>query len=138
MYAKLVNKTTIEPAPEYRNGWFNYNTMTDKMLKDGYLPLEPLPNYPNDGNQYRLVYKTENGKIVGNYEQIEPIAEQQVLTYAESRAENYPDPREFLDAQVKINSDDEILKAEGQKQLQNYVNKCLAVKSQYPKEGGNA
>lgn len=137
MYAKLINETTIEPVPDNKDGWFNYNQMTDLLVKDGYLPLEPLPAYPNDGNQYQLMYKEDNGKIVGRYEKIEPNQPPQSLTYADLRARNYPDPREFLDAQVKINSGDAELIAEGQKQLDAYVTGCLEVKTIYPKPEEN-
>lgn len=137
MYAKLINETTIEPAPENKDGWFNYNKCPDLLAKDGYLPLEPLPNYPNDDNQYQLIYKKVNGKIVGYYKLIEQNQVQQTLTYAEKRALHYPDPREFLDAQVKINSGDAALAAEGQAQLDAYVAGCLEVKTIYPKPEEN-
>lgn len=55
-------------------------------------------------------------------------------TYSEKRASEYPDFKEYLDAQVKINSGDETLIAAGQTQLQEYINLCLKVKTKYPKE----
>lgn len=55
-------------------------------------------------------------------------------SYQELRAEAYPDFKEYLDAMVKINSDNEILIAEGQTQLQKYYDDCLVVKNKYPKE----
>ena len=51
----------------------------------------------------------------------------------EKRAAEYPDIREYLDAQVKINSEDKELQAEGYAQLDRYVKDCLAVKAKYPK-----
>lgn len=58
-------------------------------------------------------------------------------TYQELRAAAYPDIREYLDAQVKINSGNETLVAEGQSQLEDYYQACLAVKAQYPKPENN-
>lgn len=54
-------------------------------------------------------------------------------TYHEKRASAYPDYREFLDAQVKISSDNPDLQIAGQQQLQKYVQDCLNIKNQYPK-----
>lgn len=45
-------------------------------------------------------------------------------TYAELRAAEYPDYREYLDGIVKGD----------QAQVQAYVDACLAVKAKYPKE----
>ena len=59
-----------------------------------------------------------------------PIVEED---YAEKRRQSYPDMRDFLDAQVKLSSSDENIKAEGQIQLNTYLSDCLAVKNQYPK-----
>lgn len=53
--------------------------------------------------------------------------------YQELRAAEYPDFREYLDAQVKINSGDETLITVGQTQLEAYYQACLSVKAQYPK-----
>lgn len=46
------------------------------------------------------------------------------LTYAEKRAMEYPDFREYLDGVVKGD----------QAQIDEYVQKCLAVKAKYPKD----
>lgn len=40
---------------------------------------------------------------------------------------------DYLDAQVKLNSGDAELIAEGQAQLDTYIAACLAVKEKYPK-----
>ena len=72
---------------------------------------------------------------------IEKQGENYVLTsagivegdYAEKRRQSYPDMRDFLDAQVKLSSSDENIKAEGQIQLNTYLSACLPVKNQYPK-----
>jgi hypothetical protein len=46
------------------------------------------------------------------------------LSYAEKRATEYPDFRDYLDGVVKGN----------QTQVQAYIDACLAVKAKYPKE----
>lgn len=53
--------------------------------------------------------------------------------YQELRRRSYPDYRDFLDAQVKINSGDPELVAMGETQQQAYIQACLEVKTQYPK-----
>ena len=65
-------------------------------------------------------------KIVENPEPEAP-------SYQELRAAEYPDCRDYLDAQVKINSGNEEMAAEGQAQLETYYEKCLTVKNKYPK-----
>ena len=55
-------------------------------------------------------------------------------TASEQRARAYPSVTEFLDAQVKISSNDKQTQAEGQAQLSRYFAKCLSVKEQFPKE----
>ena len=54
--------------------------------------------------------------------------------YIKNRRLNYPKIENFLDANVKINSDDVNLQNEGKKQMQEYIQTCLDVKKQYPKE----
>ena len=54
-------------------------------------------------------------------------------SYTEQRAAEYPPMVDYLDAQVKINSKDAKLMAEGQAQMDAYVAACLAVKEKYPK-----
>jgi len=54
--------------------------------------------------------------------------------YAALRKQSYPDVTEFLDAQVKLASDNPTLKEEGQLQLKVYAQDCLAVKARFPKE----
>lgn len=54
-------------------------------------------------------------------------------SYQELRAAKYPDYRDFLDAQVKINSGDPELVAVGETQQQAYIQACLEVKVKYPK-----
>lgn len=53
--------------------------------------------------------------------------------YAQKRAAEYPPYTEYLDAQVKLASSDEITRVAGQEQLDAYFGACLAVKDKYPK-----
>lgn len=55
-------------------------------------------------------------------------------TYAEKRAAAYPDFRNYLDAQVKLNSEDSALQEAGRIQLEAYLCECLAVKTLFPKD----
>lgn len=67
---------------------------------------------------------------------VEEIAEhlRDKRTYAEKRAAAYPDFRNYLDAQVKLSSEDSALQEEGRKQLSAYFSDCLTVKMRIPKE----
>lgn len=55
-------------------------------------------------------------------------------TYSQKRLEAYPPMTEYLDAQVKLNSGDKVLVAEGQAQLDAYLRTCLAIKVEFPKD----
>lgn len=54
-------------------------------------------------------------------------------SYQEKRADDYPPYQDYLDALVKMHSEDENLVAEGQEQLNKYYADCLKVKQKYPK-----
>jgi len=54
-------------------------------------------------------------------------------SYQEKRRREYPSQNDYLDAKVKQGSPDILIKQEGIKQEQDYINKCLAVKEKYPK-----
>ena len=54
-------------------------------------------------------------------------------SYDEQRMAAYPPMADYLDAQVKLNSGNAELIAEGQTQLDAYIAACLAVKEKYPK-----
>jgi hypothetical protein len=54
-------------------------------------------------------------------EALRPVIE---LTYAEKRAAEYPDFKDYIDGVVKGD----------QAQVQAYIDACLAVKAKYPKE----
>ena len=132
MYAKLINKT-LEYAPNsiIKNNiaYSNYNCdSNDAMLReDGYKPViltEPPAEMRCPQKQYQ-----DNGDIISVYY----IETYQEPTYFDKRAANYPDFREYLDAQVKINSNDEKLVAEGEIQLATYCRNCLDVKNRFCK-----
>lgn len=57
--------------------------------------------------------------------------------YQQLRLRAYPDYREFLDAQVKINSGNPELVTEGVAQQERYFAACLEVKKRYPKPENN-
>lgn len=67
----------------------------------------------------------EDGEIILGYKD--------TRSYAQKRAAEYPNYEEYLDAQVKINSNDEVLIAQGQTQLAQYYIDCLTIKNKYPK-----
>ena len=54
--------------------------------------------------------------------------------YKDLRRWAYPEITIFNDAMVKINSGDSTMIAEGNVQLSQYYNDCLAVKTKFPKE----
>lgn len=67
-----------------------------------------------------------------NFEE-EKIVEEKI-SYKSLRANEYPNFSEFIDAQVKLNSNIAPLVLEGRVQLEEYITNCLNVKAKYPKE----
>jgi hypothetical protein len=69
--------------------------------------------------------QSENKQIVGDDNGFPILVERPAveLTYAQNRANEYPDFREYLDGIVKGD----------QAQIDAYVAACLAVKAKYPK-----
>jgi hypothetical protein len=51
------------------------------------------------------------------------------------RKKFYPNYIEFVDANVKLSSEIESVRKEGEKQLGDYYSKCLEVKNRFPKGG---
>jgi hypothetical protein len=116
---------------------YHYNPVTLEYLKEGVADQNPL----EEGNWLIPAYATtvvpllpqenktinfENSQWV--YKDIpqpepEPEPEEVELTYAEKRAMEYPDFRDYLDGIVKGD----------QAQIQAYIDACNAVKNKYPK-----
>ena len=129
-YAKLINGI-LHYAPCSTKNTLGYNLASNQenMLKDGYKPVIPLPQkdkYTDCEGYYNFYFvETETA--------IEERAEYHQLGYQELRRQAYPGFEMLCDALVKINSQDERLIPEGEKQLAAYVQTCLQVKSKYPK-----
>lgn len=133
MYAKLINGK-LSPAPnsikKENTVYQNYNLASNEkmLLTDGYKLVEETQ--PSADLKLPQKYYIENeDKIISVYADayIEP-------NYREKRMAEYPDPREYLDAMVKINSGNEEMAKNGEQQLQKYYELCLAIKQKYPKE----
>lgn len=135
MFAKLINENEIEEAPSRKGGVFNYNLDEAAMKKDGFKPVEPdvLP-LPSDMICPQVRYR-DDGAVINQFYVDTYVAPPlpPEPTYAEKRAAEYPPIADYLDAQVKINSGDEILITQGNAQLQTYFQRCLSVKAKYPK-----
>lgn len=136
MYAKLIDGRLVEAPYYYRKenkDIFGYNRAenANMMKTDGWKPVAETPR-PEEMIAPVKSYVEEENKIVCVWKEtyVKPV-----LTYAEKRAAEYPDIREYLDAQVKINSEDKELQVEGYAQFDKYVKDCLAVKAKYPKPG---
>ncbi len=127
-YAKLINGA-LDFAPENKQNILNYNCNEERMKADGYKPVSFLPNKES-------LVSPDGSYEFGFIEEENCIKETAVFMsydYAEKRARSYPDFRNLLDAEVKINSGNEALAAEGLEQKQAYIKACLSVKAAYPK-----
>ena len=74
----------------------------------------------------------DDGKYV--YDTTYTVSTWRIAFYDKLRKWAYPDITIYNDAQVKINSGITALEEEGEEQLEDYVNNCLAVKTRFPKE----
>jgi hypothetical protein len=114
---------------------YNYHPETFEYLGEGYADPDPLepgnwlipassatfpPPEPIEGKNRHF----ENGTWVYKDPPPEPEKYEQKLTYVDKRSFAYPPIGEYLDAIVKGDNE----------QLQKYINDCLAVKQQIPKE----
>ena len=72
---------------------------------------------------YNYVGEVECGWEWNGTAFVAPSSFEDTRTYAEKRADEYPPVAEYLDGIVKNDTD----------QIQEYINKCLAIKEKYPK-----
>lgn len=129
-FAKLVNGA-LSYAPNTKGNVLGYNLASNKthLLEDGYKPVEFLKNkekYSDCEGSYSFYFEEEEDKIIEK-------ASYSPYDYSFLRQKAYPSVADLCDALVKLNSNDENLKAEGQTQLDAYVQNCLGVKQKYPK-----
>ena len=129
-YAKL-NDGVLTYAPDSKGNVLGYNLESNhvQLLNDGYKPVEKILNkekYTDCEGTYLFHFEEKDDKIV-------EMATYQPYGYAFLRKNAYPDMSDLCDALVKINSNDDVLKSEGEKQLSAYVQTCLDVKQKYPK-----
>ena len=83
--------------------------------------------FASDGSQDHLIqndYVQITSQDVASINQAKQRDVFNTLSYAEKRATEYPDFRDYLDGIVKGNKS----------QVQAYIDACLAVKEKYPKE----
>lgn len=129
-FAKLINGAlSFAPATKDNILGYNLDANKERLLADGYKPVEQITNkekYVDCEGFYFFHFEEFDDKIV-------EVASYQPHDYAFLRQNAYPNMADLCDALVKINSNDEKLKAEGQTQLNVYVQNCLNVKNKYPK-----
>ena len=106
---------------------FEYR-MPAMLLADGYKPVAEMPA-PDEMKKPKKYYVENENRITAVY--VETYVEPD---YRSKRAAEYPDFREYLDAIVKISSEDETMAAAGKTQLQTYCRLCLEIKQKYPKQ----
>jgi len=78
--------------------------------------------------------ETLNQKISDHFYGLIDVQQWRHDNYKILRKKFYPDAIEYNDAQVKINSGDPSLYAEGMDQQIDYIEKCFDVKIRFPKE----
>ena len=128
-FAKL-NDGILSYAPATKDNVLGYNLESNQaqLLKDGYKPVIKLEN--------REKYTDCEGTYLFHFEELEDkiieVATYQPYSYAFLRRNAYPDMADLCDALVKINSNNDALKAEGEKQLSAYVQTCLDIKNKSP------
>ncbi len=129
-FAKL-NNGVLNYAPATRGNVLGYNLECnqEQLLKDGYKPVIRLENrekYTDCEGVYSFHFEETNDTI-------KEVASYQPYPYTQLRRKAYPDMADLCDALVKINSNNEALKSEGENQLKAYVQTCLDIKEKYPK-----
>jgi hypothetical protein len=79
-----------------------------------------------DGSQDYLITEDMNPILLEEIEVINKAKEEasfEAMSYAEKRASEYPPITDYMDAMVKGDTE----------AMQEYVDKCLAIKAKYPK-----
>ena len=61
MYAKLINDTQIETAPQNKGSWVNYDRNTELLSADGYLPVIVIEE--TTAEKPIVKYREVNGQI---------------------------------------------------------------------------
>ena len=129
-YAKL-NDGVLNYAPATKGNILGYNLASNnaQLLKDGYKPVEKILN--------KAKYTDSEGTYIFHFEELDDkiveVATYHPYSYAYVRKNAYPEIADLCDALVKLNSNDEALKAAGEQQLSAYVQTCLDIKNKYPK-----
>lgn len=83
MYAKLINDTQIETAPQNKGSWVNYDRNTELLSADGYLPVIVIEE--TTAEKPIVKYREVNGQIEQYAESApvpsvpEPTTEQQEM-----------------------------------------------------------
>lgn len=101
----------------------HYNDQTGEVngyYADDIHDVIPTPNIELTEEQWQAACGKHMRVVNDALEEIPPVPP----TYAELRAAEYPDFRDYLDGIVKGD----------QAQVQAYIDACLAVKAKYPKE----
>lgn len=112
-------------------------------LKEGEEEIQSQPLLPAYSTLIAppVVEEGFQAKFVGDGWEVELIPEPKKeeeqeeieLTYAQKRAAEYPSLFEYLDGVVKSHSEDQATHNQGVMQVEEYVQKCLAIKAKYPK-----
>lgn len=101
------------------------------QIKDNQIIAKAEWQFPDSVYTDREVVTAWDGKFYFSGEEPDFI---DYRSYDCKRADEYPPYQDYLDAMVKINSEDEALIASGEEQLKTYYATCLAIKNKYPKE----
>jgi hypothetical protein len=114
---------------------YHYNPVTLQYIGEGLADQDPLEQgkwlvpanatlvNPLPTQDSKTIHFVNGQWVYQDIPQVEPEPEQIELTYAQKRATEYPDFRDYLDGVVKGD----------QAQIQAYIDACNAVKNKYPK-----
>ena len=101
-----------------------YHVLEDGLIvSHGYCQDGSEQLHAQEGQTIRLGAPLRESRF---WKELPPIG------YMELRIKEYPHVTEFLDAYVKISSGNGRLVTEGNKQMQDYIAKCLDIKARIP------